>query len=141
MKQLVADSSSEARYLTMLMTLFGLLALALAGSGIYGVIAYAVSQQRREIGIRIALGAERHDVLRLILGKGAVLAGAGVAAGLGGAILLTRFLRTMLYGVTPTDPLVLFGVAMMQIAVVLAASYVPAQRASKLDPMEALRYE
>ena len=120
---------------------FGFLALILGAIGIYGVIAYATRQRTHEIGIRMALGAERREVLKMVLGQGLKLALIGVIIGLGGALALTRFLSSLLYGVTPTDPLTFITVSLILVAVALAACYIPARRAAKVDPMVALRYE
>jgi putative ABC transport system permease protein len=120
---------------------FAAIALVLAAVGVYGVISYAVSQRTQEIGVRVALGAQRRDVLRLIVGHGALLGGLGIAIGLVGALGVTRFLRTMLYGVSPFDPASFAGVAAILTTVALLASYIPARRAARVDPVEALRYE
>jgi putative ABC transport system permease protein len=120
---------------------FAAIALVLAAVGVYGVISYAVSQRTQEIGVRVALGAQRNDVLRLIVGDGALLGGIGVSIGLVGALGVTRFLRTLLFGVSPFDPASFVGVAATLTTVALLASYIPARRAAKVDPVEALRYE
>lgn len=120
---------------------FAMIALVLAAVGVYGVISYAVSQRTQEIGVRVALGAQRGDVLRLIVGHGALLGGIGIALGLAGAIGVTRFLRTMLFGVSPFDPVSFIGVSAVLTTIALLASYIPARRAAKVDPVEALRYE
>jgi len=120
---------------------FGFLALVLGAIGIYGVIAYATRQRTHEIGIRMALGAERKSVMMMVVGQGLKLALVGVAIGLAGSLVLSRFLTSLLYGVTPTDPLTFITVSLILVAVALLACYIPARRASKVDPMVALRYE
>ena len=120
---------------------FAVIALALAAVGVYGVISYAVSQRTQEIGVRVALGAQRADVIRLVVRDGALLGGVGIAIGLAGALGVTRFLRTMLFGISPFDLLSFGGVAALLTAIALVASYVPARRAAKVDPVEALRYD
>jgi len=120
---------------------FAVIAVVLAAIGVYGVISYAVSQRTQEIGVRVALGAQRGDVLRLIVGHGALLGGLGVLIGLAGGLGVTRFLRTLLYGVSPFDPVSFVGVAVLLTTIALVASYVPARRAAKVDPVEALRFE
>ncbi len=124
-----------------LFTAFATIALVLAAVGVYGVISYAVSQRTQEIGVRVALGAQRGDVMRLILGNGALLGGTGVLIGLGVALGVTRFMRTMLFGVSPFDPVSFVLVSAVLTAVALLASWLPARRASRVDPVEALRYE
>ena len=122
-------------------SIFGFVALALASVGVYGVLSYAVSQRTQEIGVRVALGAERRDVLRLIIGQGLKLAAVGVVVGLAGAFAVTPVIRTLLYNVTPTDPLSFAGVAAFLIGVATVASYIPARRALLVDPIVALRGE
>ncbi|MGB9403434.1 MAG: ABC transporter permease [Candidatus Acidiferrales bacterium] len=139
--QLLEDSGSLRRFNLALLGIFAGLALTLAGIGIYGVVAYSVAQRTREIGIRLALGAQNRDVLRLVLGQGARLVFAGVALGVVAALALARVMASLLYGVTVTDPLTFICVAMAVIAAGLAACYVPARRAMRVDPMVALRYE
>ncbi|HUI42004.1 MAG TPA: ABC transporter permease [Terriglobia bacterium] len=139
--EVVTESSSQQRFLALLLGLFSGLALVLATVGIYGVIAYSVAQRTHEMGIRMALGAARGNVLRLVLGEGLRMALAGVVVGLAGAWALTRFLTSLLYGVRPTDPLTFVAVPLLLLGVALAACYVPARRATQVDPIKALRYE
>jgi putative ABC transport system permease protein len=141
MDEVIAHSVAPRRLQMTLLGLFALLALVLAAVGIYGVVSYSCSQRVHEFGIRMALGAERRDLLRLVIRQGAMLALLGVGIGMGGALALTRFLSSMLYEVRPTDPLTLIAVSLILAAVALAASFLPARRATKVDPMVALRYE
>jgi ABC-type antimicrobial peptide transport system permease subunit len=113
----------------------------LAAVGLYGVLAYAVTQRTHELGIRMALGAGKRNILALVLGQGVRLALLGIGLGLIGAITLTRVMRALLYEITPTDPLTFAGVTLLLIVVALLASWIPARRAMKVHPMEALRYE
>jgi len=130
------------RRLTMLMAgLFATLALLLAVVGLYGVISFSVAQRSHEFGIRMALGAERRDILKLVVGQGSRLVLIGVGMGILGALALTRFMSSLLFGVRPDDPLVFFTVTLLLIVVALLASYIPARRATKVDPLVALRYE
>jgi predicted permease len=138
---LLSDSVSPRRFSTTLLGVFAALALVLAAVGIYGVMSYVVNLRTNEIGIRIALGAQTADIWGLIIGRGAKLALAGVTIGLAGAFALSRFLSSLLYGVESTDPATFFGVAVLLLAVALAACYVPARRAMRVDPIVALRYE
>ncbi len=139
--QRVGETIAASRSLMFLFSGFALLAMALAVVGIYGIISYAVSQRTREIGIRMALGARAADVLRMVLKSGMMLVLAGVAIGIAGALALTRFLASLLFGVTPTDVLTFVVVSIVLIAAALIACLVPARRATKVDPLEALRYE
>jgi putative ABC transport system permease protein len=141
MDQVLSRSLALHSFMMFLLGLFAALALTLAGVGIYGVISYAVSQRTREIGVRMALGAHPADILRLILGEGLKLVLAGVVLGVLAALALTRFLTTMVYGVSATDPLIFGSVITVLIAVSLAACYVPARRAMRVDPIVALRHE
>jgi putative ABC transport system permease protein len=141
MTQVAAESMSRRRFAMQLVGLFGILALLLAAVGIYGVIAYSVTQRTREIGIRVALGASKSAILRWVLKQGLMLTIAGVVVGLVGALVLTRLLRSLLFGIGPTD-IVTYGVlAALLTVVALIACYVPARRATKVDPLVALRYE
>jgi len=124
-----------------LLGIFGLLALALSVVGLYGMLAHTVSQRTREIGIRTAMGAQTNDVLKLVMFQGIKLAGIGMAIGLTAALLSTRLLAFWLYGVSPTDPLTFAGVTAAFLGIVLLASYIPARRATTVDPVIALRYE
>jgi len=135
------EQMAQRRFETSLLGLFGALALVLAAIGIYGLLHYAMAQRTHEIGIRMALGAQQHDVLKLVVRQGLVPALMGLGAGLLGAAGLTRFLSSLLYGIRPTDPLTFIVVCVILLGVALLASYIPARRAAKVDPTVALRYE
>ena len=141
MDQIIARSVADRRFALELLGVFAVVALLLAAVGIYGVMSYSVSQRTHEVGIRLALGAQRADVLGLVLGKGMRLAVLGVACGWLAAFMLTQLIKTMLFGVTATDPVTFIGVGLVLMLVAPAACYIPARRAMKVDPMVALRYE
>ncbi len=139
LEQYRRDALSETRIQTALIVGFGLLALALASLGLYGVLSFGVAQRAREIGVRMALGANRRDVLRLVIGQGFKLISIGVALGLAGALAATRALQSLLYGVSATDPATFVGITALLLVVALLACWIPARRATKVDPMVALR--
>jgi putative ABC transport system permease protein len=141
MDQLLADSLSRSRFTMLLLGIFAAVALVLASVGIYGLVAYSVTQRTQELGIRIALGAQRRDVLRLVLGQGTRLTLLGVALGVLAALAFSRLLVTLLFGVSATDPLTFAGVAALLAFVALVACFIPACRATRVDPIVALRYE
>jgi putative ABC transport system permease protein len=141
MDDVVAKSLSQARFSMMLLGIFAGLALVLSAVGIYGVMAYVVAQRTREMGIRLAMGAQTGDLLKLVMRHGGKLAGVGVAFGIAAALGMMRLMSSMLYGVSAADPLTFAGVAIFLMAVALAACYLPARRATRVDPMIALRYE
>jgi len=136
---LVSLSTANPRFQTLLLTSFAAVALLLAAIGLYAVLSYMVVQRTHEIGLRMALGAQRGNVLQLILNRGISLALIGVASGVGASVLLTRFLSTLLYGVKPLDPITFICVAGVLLAVSAIASLIPASRAASLDPMKTLR--
>jgi putative ABC transport system permease protein len=141
LEQVVYDSVATPRFRTLLLGIFAVLALALATVGIYGVIAYAVTERTREIGIRMALGAARTDVLRMVVREGMMLGAIGVVIGLAAAFATTRILTSFLFGIQPADPLTLAAVSLLTILIAATASYVPARRATKVDPLVVLRWE
>jgi putative ABC transport system permease protein len=141
MDQLLADSLSRSRFTMLLLGIFAVVALVLAAVGIYGLIAYSVTQRTQELGIRIALGAQRRDVLRLVLVQGTRLTLLGVAIGVLAALTLSRLLGALLFDVSATDPLTFAGVAGLLAVVALLACFIPARRATRVDPTVALRYE
>ena len=141
MEEIVHDSTGSRRFPMLLLATFAVLALVLAAVGIIGVVSYSVEQRTHEIGIRVALGARRVDVLRLVLGGSMKWVLAGLALGIAGSLGLAHVLRDLLYGVRPTDPLVLGAVSVLLTSVALVACYIPARRATKVDPLVALRYE
>jgi putative ABC transport system permease protein len=138
---LVAESLGPRRFNMYLLTCFALVALLLASVGLFGVMAYLVSQRTRDIGIRLALGASRTDVLRMIVGQGLVLAALGAVVGVAAGYAMTDLMRGLLFSVTPTDPATFIAVPLVLIVVALIACYVPARRAMKVDPLVALRTE
>jgi ABC-type antimicrobial peptide transport system permease subunit len=137
----MSKDSAETRSYGLLLTLFAALALLLAAVGIYGIMSYWVSQRTREMGIRLSFGARPADLHRLVMGEGVRLALAGIAAGATGAVLLTRSMTSLLFGVKPFEPSLFAALAAGLTAVVILACYIPARRATRVDPMIALRYE
>lgn len=141
MTEVVEESMASSRFNMILMTIFAGVALMMASIGLYGVISYSVSQRINEIGIRMALGASRTSVLSLVLRNGMSLALIGVGLGVGAALGLTRLMASLLYGVSPTDPITFIVISLVLTGVALVACFVPANRATRVDPMIALRYE
>jgi len=141
MDDLLAENTAAPRFRTLLLGLFAGIAVCLAMAGVYGVVAYTVGQRANEIGLRMALGANTADVLRLILRQGMALTGIGLAVGLVAAVAATRLVASMLFEVKPGDPATYAGVAALIAVVSLAASYIPARRAARVDPVSALRQD
>jgi ABC-type antimicrobial peptide transport system permease subunit len=137
----VNASLIQERLLAMLSGIFGALALLLAGLGLYGLTSYAVIRRRTEIGIRMALGAQRSEVIGLVLRQSLVMTAVGIVLGLAGAAAVTRYLEGMLFGLTPLDPTTFIAVSLIFAAVATLAAFIPARRATKVDPLTALRYE
>jgi putative ABC transport system permease protein len=141
MEHIVSESVTQPRFNLFLLGLFGSIALLLSAAGIYGVTSYTVTQRTHELGIRLALGAQVGDVLKLVMGQGMVVIGIGLALGLAASFVLMRLLRSLLFGVGENDPLTFTAITFVLLLVALAACYVPARRATKVDPLTALRYE
>ncbi len=141
MRQMMAESVATERFYATLVAIFAGLALVMAAAGLYALISYGVVRRPHELGVRIALGADAGQVLRLVVGRGAVLAFLGIVLGAGGAIATTRVLKSFLFEITATDPVTFGGAALGLVVVALIASYLPARRATRVDPMVALRTE
>jgi putative ABC transport system permease protein len=141
MEQILSESMQRPRFNMLLITLFSVVAMTLASVGVYGVISYSVSQRTHEIGVRIALGAHPRDIFKMVVGQGLKLAMFGVGAGVIAAFALTRVMAGLLYGVQATDPLTFSAISVGLTTIVILASYIPALRATKVDPMISLRYE
>ena len=137
--QFVADAVAPRRFNLWLFSAFGLLAALLAAAGIYATMNFAVMQRNREIGIRVALGAQKSAVMKLILGEGAVLVGVGLVIGFSTSLALNQFMKSLLFAVSATDPLVYFLMAMLVVVIALLASSIPARRATTIDPIQTLR--
>jgi len=136
-----SESLNSRRFNLLLVGVFAVAALLLAVAGVFGVLAYAVAQRTQEIGVRIALGATGGQILKMVLGQGLVTVALGIAVGLAGSLFLTRTMRSMLFEVSPNDPLTIVGITLLLVLIAMLASYIPARRATRVDPMIALRYE
>jgi putative ABC transport system permease protein len=141
MDHIVSESVTQPRFNVFLLGLFSGIALLLSAAGIYGVTAYTVTQRTQELGIRLALGAQVRDILKMILGQGMIVIGIGLVIGLAAAVALTRLMRSLLFGIGETDPVTFGAITLVLLLVALAACYLPARRAAKVDPLIALRYE
>jgi putative ABC transport system permease protein len=141
MEQIVSNSITRPRMYAVLVAIFSGIAITLAAIGLYGVMAYSVTQRTREIGIRMALGAQRREIMRLVLRQSVALVALGLGAGLATAFGVTRYLEGLLFGLTPLDPMTFASVAVGFVTVALIASYIPARRATSIDPLDALRCE
>ena len=141
MESVLREWTSQRRFTMAVLAAFAGVALVLAGVGLYSVLAYSVSLRTREIGVRVAVGADPRSVARLVVGQGLALTLIGIAVGLAGAFALTRLMASLVFGVSATDPVTFAAVALLLVAVAVAASYLPARRAARIDPMEALRAE
>jgi putative ABC transport system permease protein len=141
MTGIIASATADSRFDAWLLGIFAGVALSLSAIGIYGLVSFSVAQRRQEIGTRMALGASRGDILRMVVRQGVTLLAVGLALGIAGALAVARSLASLLYGVRPSDPLSILAVSLVLLGVGLAASYLPARRASRVDPMVALRYE
>jgi len=141
LEAIVAQNLAPRRFNLLLFVVFACIALLLGAVGLYGVIAYTVTQRTREIGIRMALGAQKRDVLRLVFREGLALSSIGVLIGVASSLALTRLMKSLLYNVSATDPPTLITISLLMTAIALAACYVPARRAMKVDPLVAVRHE
>jgi putative ABC transport system permease protein len=141
MERRISESASQPRFRTLLLGIFACLALLLASIGMYGVISYSVTQRTHEIGLRVALGAQGRDVLKLVIMQGMKMALVGIGIGLVGAFIVMRLMSSFLFGVSATDPVTFVGVSILLMGIALLACYIPARRATRVDPMVALRYD